>query len=147
MDRLKHMKETLMCCVEEQMSHLDMVDTKELGEAIDMLKDLEEAIYYCTITKAMHENSSSATSSSGHEAIAKWMHEEEEEGEGRSAHSRKAYMESKKLKHDAATAMRALEKYVKELSEDVIEMLEGASAEEKQYINKKMTTLASKVME
>ena len=27
------------------------VDTKELGEAIDMIKDLEEAIYYCTVTK------------------------------------------------------------------------------------------------
>jgi hypothetical protein len=35
------------------MTHLDTVDTKELGEAIDMIKDLSEAIYYCTITEAM----------------------------------------------------------------------------------------------
>mgnify|MGYP003301599559 CR=1 FL=1 len=53
MERLKHMKETLTCLIENQMSHLDQVDTKELGEAIDMIKDLEEAIYYCTITEAM----------------------------------------------------------------------------------------------
>ena len=53
MERLKHMKESLMNCVQGQMSHLDTVDTKELGEAIDMLKDLEEAMYYCTIIKAM----------------------------------------------------------------------------------------------
>jgi hypothetical protein len=54
MERLKYMKECLMCCVEGQMSHLDKTDTKELGEAIDMIKDLEEAIYYATITEAMH---------------------------------------------------------------------------------------------
>ena len=32
------------------MTHLEQADTKELGEAIDMIKDLEEAIYYKTIT-------------------------------------------------------------------------------------------------
>jgi hypothetical protein len=37
------------------MTHLDTVDTKELGEAIDMIKDLSEAIYYCTITEAMEK--------------------------------------------------------------------------------------------
>ena len=55
MDMLKNMKETLMACAQSQMSHLDSVDAKELGEVIDMIKDLEEAIYYCTITKAMEE--------------------------------------------------------------------------------------------
>ena len=33
-------------------------DTEELGEAIDMLKDLEEALYYCTIIEAMEEKGS-----------------------------------------------------------------------------------------
>jgi type IV secretory pathway VirB4 component len=47
------MKTTLMSCVQSQMSNLKDVDAKELGEAIDMLKDLEEAMYYCTITEAM----------------------------------------------------------------------------------------------
>ncbi len=27
-----------------------------MGEAIDMIKDLEEAIYYCTVTEAMKGN-------------------------------------------------------------------------------------------
>jgi hypothetical protein len=52
-DRLKHMKEILLCAVETQLCELGEVDTKELGEAIDMIKDLEEAIYYCTVTEAM----------------------------------------------------------------------------------------------
>ena len=55
MERLHHMKESLMAQIQAQMGHLENVDTKELGEAIDMIKDLEEAIYYATITKAMEE--------------------------------------------------------------------------------------------
>lgn len=55
MERLKSMKETLMCCVQSQMGHLDTVDTKELGEVVDMIKDFSEAIYYQTITDAMEE--------------------------------------------------------------------------------------------
>jgi hypothetical protein len=54
-ERLKHLKDCLLCCIESQMNHLEAVDAEELGEAIDMLKDLEEAIYYTTITEAMNE--------------------------------------------------------------------------------------------
>lgn len=54
-DRLKRMKETLASCVEGQLGNLQNVDAKELGEVVDMVKDLEEAIYYCTITKSMEE--------------------------------------------------------------------------------------------
>lgn len=59
MERLKHLKENILCCVEGAVTDLAHADTKELGEAIDMLKDLEEAIYYATITKAMHEKETS----------------------------------------------------------------------------------------
>ena len=55
MDRLKAIEEILVEKVEAQMCHLECVDTKELGEVIDMIKDLEEAIYYCTVTNAMHQ--------------------------------------------------------------------------------------------
>jgi hypothetical protein len=56
MEKLKHMKDCLMSCVQSQVSgNLHNVDAKELGEAIDMIKDLSEAIYYCTITKSMEE--------------------------------------------------------------------------------------------
>ena len=55
--QLEQMKQSLMCCVQPQiMGHLDQVDSKELGEAVDMIKDLSEAIYYCTITEAMKED-------------------------------------------------------------------------------------------
>lgn len=57
MDRLKNMKESLMNAAQAQINgNLDCVDTEELGDVVDMIKDLEEAIYYCTITEAMGEN-------------------------------------------------------------------------------------------
>ena len=53
MKQLEMMKENLMGCIMGQMADLKNADTKELGEAIDMIKDLSEAIYYCTVTEAM----------------------------------------------------------------------------------------------
>jgi hypothetical protein len=54
-ERLKYIKENLMSAIEAQVCNLNDADCEELGEAIDMLKDLEEAIYFCTITEAMNK--------------------------------------------------------------------------------------------
>ena len=53
-NRLKWMEEALADTIEMQFCNLDTVCTKELGEAVDMIKDLEKAIYYRTITEAMN---------------------------------------------------------------------------------------------
>lgn len=58
-EAIKTMKEQIMSCVQGQMGDLKNVNTKELGEAIDMIKDLSEAAYYCTITEAMEKGSGS----------------------------------------------------------------------------------------
>ena len=44
MDRLYHIKDTLIAQIQAQMSNLQQVDAKELGEVIDMVKDIEEAV-------------------------------------------------------------------------------------------------------
>ena len=197
MEQLKHMKEMLVGCVQGQLTHLDTVDTKELGEAIDMIKDLSEAIYYCTITEAMHEkeapqpepmryysdfryppyyddyrdmdrvkgrmyyddrgNSSSANTTSRDSSsssngtryysdrelrLDEVMHDKRE---GRSPLSRKMYMESKEMHKDKASQLQELEKYAQELTADMIEMIEDASPEEKQYLSNRLTALASKI--
>ena len=41
--------------------------------------------------------------------------------------------------------MKELEKYLQELSSDITEMIDGASPEEKQLLEKKINTLATKV--
>lgn len=187
-DRLKHVKETLMCAVEAQMYNLEEVDTKELGEAIDMIKDIEEAMYYCSVVKAMEDsekngkyekeamyytpmyyteghgdmsrryyngnggNNSSSNSSSGNGRGNSSQYSEHEfpmafsDGrEGRSPRSRRMYMEAKETKQDKATQMRELEKYMQELTQDVVEMIEDASPEERQYLSKKISALATKI--
>jgi hypothetical protein len=58
MYQLKQMKEKLISAIETQINgNLEYANTEELGEAVDMVKDLSEAIYYCTITEAMEEKS------------------------------------------------------------------------------------------
>lgn len=54
-EELKNIKTQLVSCVQGQMSNLHQADAKELGEAIDMIKDLSEAVYYCTITESMEK--------------------------------------------------------------------------------------------
>lgn len=53
MEQLKMMKEQLMAQVQAQMSDLKCVDTHELGEVIDMIKDLAQTMYYCEIQEQM----------------------------------------------------------------------------------------------
>lgn len=200
------MKESLVSCVENQLTHLESVDTKELGEAIDMIKDLEEAIYYCTITKAMNEkgeekeeyysqkqyrdmdrgigrmyyedprymrgndtyrqyssnggqsnngssssNSNNSSSSQGQSGESSRQYSEKEydiirdRREGKSPMSRRTYMEAKESHSDKAHQMKELENYMQELTQDVVEMVEGASAEEKQYLSKRVAALANKL--
>lgn len=58
METLKHMKENLIGIAQSQISgNLQNVDAKELGEVIDMIKDLDEAMYYCSVVKAMEKSS------------------------------------------------------------------------------------------
>ena len=55
MERMKTIKDTLLGVVQGQLGNLESVDAKELGEVVDMIKDMEEAMYYCTIVEAMKE--------------------------------------------------------------------------------------------
>ena len=167
-ERLKHMKETLVCAIESQLSDLSEVDTKELGEAIDMIKDLEEAIYYCTVTEAMtkptHEIEkqdhykeyeegrmyyNGGHSQSNHMDNDYYMPDHDttwrDEREGRSYNSRRMYMEAKEMKKDKASQLRELEKYMQELTQDMTEMIGDASTDEKSYLEKKLTALATKI--
>ena len=169
LEKLQWMKDSLICVVENQLCNLDDVDTEELGEAIDMIKDLEEAIYYNTVTEAMNnpqkENDEymfrewsypprshdrGRYNTGNHNEYAENenginYYDESMMYEGRSHHSRKMYMEARDMKKDKAIQLRELEKYMQELSQDIVEMIEDASPEERQYLEKKITALASKI--
>ena len=194
------MKEALVAQVENQMSNLSEVDTHELGEVIDMIKDLEEAIYYCSITKAMEEkeeekkvehhyhttyiperdidrdewgrmyyprmrDSQGRYLPEGRDGMRdgggrrnyfefpETYHEREipiglrDEREGRSPITRRMYMESKELHKDKTTKLKELEQYMKELSEDIVEMISDATPEERQLLEKKVAALSTKIQQ
>lgn len=215
-DRLKHMKETLMSAVEMELCNLGEADTKELGEAIDMIKDLEETLYYCSIVEAMEEEKEKGKShyQNGEQSMMYYPvmmnYAKEQEGntdwrdaprryydgnsgmynyannrrgnssgnrsggnnssnnnggnsssqyterempnnvfadgrEGRSPRSRRMYMEAKETHQDKAAQMRELEKYMQELTQDMVEMVEDASPEEKQLLSKRIAALGTKI--
>lgn len=171
MERLKSMKNCLMAQAEAQMSHLECVDAKELGEVIDMVKDLEEAMYYCSIVEAMEganeENpvnnyyymeSPSSYYDKGNSSHTMYYTERpmnlsrsdngrymDSGKEGRSPMYRKMYMESKEMHHDTAKQLNDLENYLKELSSDITDMIRDASPEEKQLLHRKIAALATKI--
>lgn len=56
MERLRSMKERAMLLAETGLNQdISCIDAKELGEVIDIVKDMEEAIYYCSIIEAMEK--------------------------------------------------------------------------------------------
>lgn len=187
-EKLKTIQETLASAAEAQVYDLECVDAQELGEVIDIIKDIEETIYYCTVTKAMEEggeeygrdkmyytpmhgryeedwrhnrmyygeNSNSSSGHNGgmthgeggngkHYTEREYPHAFMDSREGKSYRSRRMYMEAKESKQDKASQMRELEKYMQELTQDIVEMIEGSSAEERQYLSKKVTALATKI--
>lgn len=207
MEKLKQMKEALVGCVQTQVyGNMDKVDAKELGEAIDMIKDLSEAIYYCTIAEAMEKedkegkehgnqhgmmyynqritpmystmpieyydpryrersmpmyaqgnggysnggnsgsNTNGGSSARGgnvrgyREGLMPMdyypMYDENmmrDPREGKSGERRKMYMEGKGSK-DKSYQMKELENYMQELSQDLTDMIQDASPEEKQLL-------------
>lgn len=172
MHRLKAMKECLMTCAESQMMNLQEVDAKELGEVVDMIKDLEEAMYYCSIVKTMEKDEEKGKETH-HYYTEKVIYPKDEYErdmdkdrgrmyytptsthyytesmrdvkEGRSPLQRKMYMESKEKHHDKATQLKELEKYMNELCEDMTEMIADASPEERQFFERKLSQLATKI--
>ena len=206
MNSLKEIKEQLVIQVQNQMGNLECVNTKELGEAIDMIKDLSEAVYYCSVTKAMEEeaerrnkaaeeqsmntnnyyytekyvpytmynrdmdrdqgrmyypnngghmnyyrgedgnnSSSNMSSSSGQNYYTERDYPTMRDSrEGRSPMRRRMYMEAKSA-HQDDKAMNDLENYMRDLNQDIMEMISQASPEEKQMLQKKINVLATKL--
>ena len=55
--RMHCMIEKLAECAEKQFDNgIESVDTEEMGQVTDMMKDLAEAMYYRTLTKAMDDS-------------------------------------------------------------------------------------------
>ena len=148
MKKLCEIKDTLINLVEQQMTNPQCVDTHEMGEVIDMIKDLAETCYYVSIVEAMedkedHEESSRQTDTMYYGIGA--MNDDNKKM-GHSPMKRKSYIESKERHMDQALQMRELEDYAQVLTSDLLEMIQDATPEEKQLLQRKIATLATKIV-
>lgn len=111
----------------------------------------DPSVYYYTPSQGNGQSSSSDSSNSSGSSGRNYYTERDyplylrDEREGRSPMKRKMYMESKATGQDSAKSMKELESYMQDLTSDMMEMIEKASPEEKAILQKKVTTLASKV--
>lgn len=175
MEQLKAMKQQLMTAAQAQMGNLSEVNAKELGEVIDMVKDLEEAIYYCTVVEAMEKNKESEKAPQNTEEALRYytpmyyvnprryywdegMRENRYYAEGQD-HGRMdssntnyytdSYPMARRRYYTDKEKMRPsaqdLEEYMNELTDDITDIIKQASADEKTKLKNKLTTLANKI--
>ena len=167
MDKLKNIKCTLVSQVQSELTDMKKVNTKELGEVIDMIKDLEEAMYYCSIIQAMEDNKEDKEQKyssinyymepgvknyTPYMEYAPYMMRDEKWRDtrlyntaDRTYNSRRMYMESKQNQATDQQSMKELEHYIKDLGDDLTDMIRDSSTEEKQVLSTKLQQLASKV--
>ena len=94
--------------------------------------------------RGMHDiNSSSHGGGAAHYATPS-THMYRDPYEGRSGEYRRMYMSGKGVK-DKTSSMKELENYMQELTTDITEMIQDASMEEKQMLQSKIATLATKI--
>ena len=182
MEELRNIEKCLVSQVQAQCGDLKKVNAKELGEVVDMIKDLEEAMYYCSIIEAMEKSAeekeqgmnvnyymepmyyhspgdnmrqSSDSQSSGTRNYVPYMEyapymmrdnrwRDEHFGD-KSGMSRRMYMEGKQYHGDDQQSMKELEHYIKDLGEDLTDMIKESSTEEKQVLSTKLQQLATKI--
>ena len=161
MKRLKAIKDTLLCAIEDQMcGNLALVNTKELGEVVDMVKDISETMYYCSVVEAMGKSSTSKskattpnhyTDQMAIAAISYDEHEEEhhhkewDEREGKSPLKRKEYLIAKEEHKEKDKLLHELDEYLHELSSDLTEIFDKAMPEEKVMLKTKITAMLEKM--
>lgn len=135
MHRLTDIQECLISMVECQMANPEQVNTGELGEVIDMIKDISETKYYYTKeleTKQKYEN-------------IKPFEMTYNTRDEKSSQYRKMYIDSKELHKPAEEQIHDLREYLKSLSEDITEMISKATKEEKIMLQNKLIELSKKV--
>ena len=192
MEGLKTIKKTLIAAVQGQIGDLGNVDAHEMGEVVDMIKDLEEACYYHTIVEAMEEKDehgkrryfrelpyypnpmydrdryeqnepyrmyyrdrrgtrmNSGRYSEYDDAIGPYRETKvptmkRDSREGRSGLSRKGYIEAREGHLDKETKMKELDKYMNDLTQDIVEMINDLSQEEKDLLRNKMAGLVNRI--
>lgn len=118
MDKLE---ETLLS---EMEKGVECVNTEEAGEVVDMIKDICEAMYYYSVYEAMKDEKRMVVAEHREASPEHWA------------------KESHKPKHHT---MESLEMYMKDLSEEVTDMITSLDNNQKAMLKNKMQVLMQKI--
>lgn len=154
---MEKLEEAAYC---ELCGDLKSVNTCELGEVVDMIKDCCEAMYYYKVFEAMEEKEGNIYSDllpmmlSGNAYFGlnypdKMFYPEQSNVSGQMQHSNayKHYMDTIKkypvsdMEHKQER-MQAMEEYTKDLHKSMSDLLEDISPEEKQMLRQKLLKIA-----
>lgn len=182
-EELKDIKKRLIAMVQNEVfSNAECVDTKELGEVIDMIKDISETIVNCDIAESMEKSDETEKQSRISEYMPQYkakrfyqpmyydkpMYDEmpteymrdldrtsrkrmyftdpntqpHDSRDGRAYISRRYYIDAKNMGKDSEHEM---EKYIQDLSDDIIELIEDMDTNEKAILRQKIAGLANKI--
>ena len=126
----------------------EMYDYSDMEYMRDMDRDYGKMYYTDGMNGSSRGGSSSGMSNGGSRGYSQGGNRDSREG--RSGQSRRSYMESKEMHKDNSPEskqhkMKELETYMKDLSEDVTEMIGDMSQEEKTMLKNKMQVLMQKI--
>lgn len=126
----------------------EMYDYSDMEYMRDMDRDYGKMYYTDGMNGSSRGGSSSGMSNGGSRGYSQSGNRDSREG--RSGQSRRSYMESKEMNKDNSPEskqhkMKELENYMKDLSEDVTEMIGDMSQEEKTMLKNKMNVLMQKI--
>lgn len=145
MCELTALKECLVSKVYEQFENIETIDTKEMGEAIDMIKDLAQTMYYCSVVEAMKNGEECNGDACSEDEYASWAYHVGAKDSSRCGASRAAYLK-KKEENASESYLTELEVYLNDLKNDVKEMATHMNYDEKELVGNHLTILHSEIV-
>ena len=122
----------------EEVDIKPVISVTQIGLTEAMEKASEEEILY--YTEKYPKNKTSKYMTDTHMETA-W----DDDKLGRSPSARKAYLEAQQNHKDKAIQLKELDNYISDLSSDIVEMIENASNDERSYLERKISALATKI--
>lgn len=153
-EKLTKMEEKLVDCLSSQLDMgIEKVDTEEAYKVVDIIKDLAEAKYYCSITEAMEESEYGEDYDEkgrkfygGNRMKRRYYSEpydmQKDRMESRYDRNRRYFTEAK-LSGQEDT--EKLDKFLETFQEDFLEMIPKLTPQEKTIAKQKFTAWAQKV--
>lgn len=136
-------KDKLITVVKEQMECLEKVDAKEMGEVIDMIKDLEQCIYYQTVIQAMTGNEYGFIDSDECDMYQSdyFKHLDQLASKG----LKQAYMDTKRTNIAHSEKIARLNAFVEAFKTDMNKMIENTTEQERQILRGALNEYASTI--